>query len=72
MGRYITSVGTPADLYAYGEMPNYREIAEAKPWTFGAALERAEKLALPPPPKALPPPTLELTAEPLELEAASA
>ena len=49
MGRYITDVGTPADLYAYNGMPNYREIAETKPHTFGAALERAEQLALPPP-----------------------
>jgi hypothetical protein len=42
MGRYITDVGTPADLYAYSEMPHYHEIAETKPWTFGAALQRAE------------------------------
>ena len=44
MGRYITDVGTAADLYAYGEMPHYHEIAETKPWTFGAALERAEQM----------------------------
>jgi len=51
MGRYITDVGTPADLYAYGELPHYHEIAETKPHTFGAALQRAEALkALPPPP----------------------
>jgi len=51
MGRYIADVGTPKDLYAYSDMPNYHEIAETKPWTFGAALQRAEALkALPPPP----------------------
>ncbi len=50
MGRYITDVGTPADLYAYGELPHYHEIAETKPHTFGAALQRAEALkALPAP-----------------------
>ena len=57
MGRYITDVGTPADLYAYGELPNYREIAETKPHTFGAALQRAEAL------KALPAPALQLMHE---------
>jgi hypothetical protein len=55
MGRYITDVGTPADLYAYSEMPAYREIAEVKPWTFGAALQRAEAL------KQLPAPALQIT-----------
>ena len=44
MGKYITDVGTPADLYAYGEMPHYHEIAETKSHTYGAALQRAEKL----------------------------
>jgi hypothetical protein len=57
MGRYITDVGTPADLYAYSEMPAYREIAETKPWTFGAALQRAEAL------KQLPSPPLSITHE---------
>jgi hypothetical protein len=54
MGRYITDVGTPADLYAYSEMPDYHEIAETKPHTFGAALQRAEAL------KALPAPLLQI------------
>ena len=50
MGRYVTDRGTPADLYGYSDFPNYHEIAEVKPHTFGAALLRAEKLkALPAP-----------------------
>ncbi len=60
MGRYITDVGTPVDLYAYSEMPNYHAIAETKPWTFGAALQRAEAL------KQLPAPPLSITHERVE------
>jgi hypothetical protein len=51
MGRYVTDMGTPADLYGYtGNMPYYYYIAQTKPHTFGAALQRAEAIkALPPP-----------------------
>jgi hypothetical protein len=66
MGRYITDVGTPKDLYAYSEMPHYHEIAETKPHTFGAALERAEAL------KALPPPALQIEDKTRELVTADA
>src|SRR5262252_1796041 len=63
MGKYIEERGTPADLYAYSDMPHYREIAETKPWTLGAALERVERLALPAPALALPAPMKETTHE---------
>ena|SRR5262252_1987030 len=61
MGRYVTDRGTPKDLYAYNYMPYYHEIAEVKPHTFGAALERAEAL------KALPPPALQIEDKTREL-----
>jgi len=37
----------------YSDMPNYDAIAGTKPWTFGAALTRAEALKQLPPPAAL-------------------
>src|SRR5262245_31142381 len=57
MGRYVTEMGTAKDLYGYSVMPYYYQIAQTKPHTFGAALERAETL------KALPPPVPQLTYE---------
>lgn len=50
MGRYLAEQGSHWGEASYSELPGYREIAEAKPWTYGAALERAEQhKALPPP-----------------------
>jgi hypothetical protein len=55
MGRYLRDNGSTWGEAAYSDMPGYHEIAAEKPWTFGAALERAEALSnetkqLPPPP----------------------
>ena len=50
MGRYLADNNSRWGEFAYSDMPHYEEIAGEKPWTFGAALERAERLALPPPP----------------------
>jgi len=52
MGRYLASEGSHWGEFSYSAaMPHYHEIAETKPWTFGAALQRAEALkALPQPP----------------------
>jgi hypothetical protein len=61
MGHYVRDMGTPKDLYAYGDMPHYHEIAEVKPHTFGAALQRAEAL------KALPAPALQIEDKTREL-----
>jgi hypothetical protein len=61
MGRYVTDVGRPKDLYGYSDMPHYHEIAETKPHTFGAALQRAEAL------KALPAPALQIEDKSREL-----
>jgi len=66
MGRYVTDRGTPADLYGYNQMPHYHEIAEVKPHTFGAALERAQAL------KALPAPVLQIEDKSRELVTADA
>jgi hypothetical protein len=64
MGSYLADNGALWGEFAYSEMPNYHEIAQAKPWTFGAALERAEAIkALPPPALQLAPPTA-LSKEP--------
>jgi hypothetical protein len=51
MGHYLADNDSRWGERSYSDMPGYEEIAQAKPWTFGAALERAEALkALPPPP----------------------
>jgi hypothetical protein len=50
MGRYLAANGSRWGEASYLQMPGYEHIASAKPWTFGAALERAEQLQLPPPP----------------------
>jgi hypothetical protein len=42
MGRYLADKGSRWGAVHYSSMPGYYEIAMAKPWTFGAALERAE------------------------------
>ena len=60
MGKYLADNDSMWGKFAYSEMPNYYEIAQEKPWTFGAALERAEALALPPPPPQLTAPKREL------------
>jgi hypothetical protein len=49
MGRYLAANGSRWGERSYSDMPNYHEIAQEKPWTYGAALERAEALALPAP-----------------------
>ena len=67
MGRYLHDHGMAWGDATYSEMPSYDEIAGSKPWTLGAALERAKELrarAL----KALPPPHLELEAQRIEAE----
>jgi hypothetical protein len=49
MGRYLADHGSGWGEVAYSELPGYEAIAGAKPWTLGAALGRAERLALPAP-----------------------
>jgi hypothetical protein len=49
MGRYLADNGSAWGEMQYSNMPHYTEIAAEKPWTFGAALERAEALTLPAP-----------------------
>lgn len=53
LGQYFADCGAYDAISetAYEQFPHYREIAEAKPHTFGAALERAEKLLALPAPK---------------------
>jgi hypothetical protein len=72
VGHYLRDHGSSWGSVAYSELPHYDEIAGAKPWTYGAALERAksvtaqETLALPPPshPAANSPEMPLLTADP--------
>lgn len=54
LGFYFTAqhAGDAIAEAAYEQMPHYREIAEPKPHTFGAALERAEALLALPAPQA--------------------
>ena len=51
MGNFFAAHGRQGwGEVIYSDMPDYEVIAGAKPWTYGAALERAEALkALPPP-----------------------
>ena len=53
MGQYLADNGSSWGERSYSDMPYYYEIAHQKPWTFGAALQRAEgvkeMLALPAP-----------------------
>lgn len=50
VGNYLRDNGSQWGDVSYSDLPHYNEIAETKPWTFGAALARAEALkALPPP-----------------------
>jgi hypothetical protein len=49
MGRYLADNESRWGEVQYSDIPHYEEIAGEKPWTFGAALERAEALALPAP-----------------------
>lgn len=46
VGQYLAAKGIDnrADGLKYSDMPHYRDIAEALPWTFGAAVARAEAL----------------------------
>jgi hypothetical protein len=54
MGRYFSAKGQSGwGETIYSDMPNYDAIAGQKPWTFGAALVRAEALKQLPPPAAL-------------------
>lgn len=50
MGRYLADNGSTWGVAAYSDMPHYHEIACPKPWTFGAALKRAEALLMGEPP----------------------
>lgn len=66
MGRYLADHDSSWGTVQYSDMPDYERIAGEKPWTFGAALERAEML------KALPPPSIQIedkTSEPVTVEA---
>lgn len=53
MGNYLADHGHSWGEFAYSELPHYEQIAGARPWTYGAALERLEgverRLALPAP-----------------------
>lgn len=51
VGQYLADHGSSWGAVNYSEIPGYYEIAAEKPWTFGAALERAEKLLALPTPK---------------------
>jgi hypothetical protein len=67
VGHYLSEHNSSWGVAQYSDIPDYEQIAGEKPWTFGAALGRAEKLlALPAPDPAdvVAPPTLELQAEP--------
>ena len=44
MGKYLADHEARWGDVIYSEMPDYFLIAGSKPWTFGAALERAESL----------------------------
>ena len=57
MGRYLADNDSAWGAVQYSDMPHYEEIAQTKPWTFGAALERAEAI------KALPAPPLQITQQ---------
>lgn len=61
MGKYLAAHDIEWGTGAYSEMPEYHWIAAAQPWTFGAALARAQEL------KALPPPALQIEASPIEV-----
>lgn len=74
VGRYLADNGSEWGAAQYSDIPGYEQIAGEKPWTYGAALARAEALALPAPERETlwdtvggPPKTLELTAERSEL-----
>ena len=69
MGRYVTDRGRPQDLYGYNDMPNYHEIAETKPHTFGAALQRAEALKALPSPASFEAPVTEKTRDLVTVDA---
>lgn len=49
VGRYLRDHGSSWGTVAYSTLPDYDFVAGSKPWTFGAALERAKTLALPAP-----------------------
>jgi hypothetical protein len=59
MGRYLADNSSRWGDVGYSDMPHYEEIAGQKPWTFGAALERAEALKQLPSPAAFAAPVQE-------------
>jgi len=64
VGHYLSEHNSSWGVAQYSDIPDYEQIAGEKPWTFGAALGRAEALlALP-----APTPELELQAEPEPLQ----
>jgi hypothetical protein len=67
MGRYLADHGSSWGAVDYRALPHYEEIAQAKPWTYGAALERAERLALPPPVPQIAPPVPQIASASREL-----
>jgi hypothetical protein len=75
VGHYLADNDSAWGAAQYSDIPDYELIARTEPHTFGAALQRAEKLLALPAPKEAPLPELELTnmqevfAPKLELEA---
>jgi hypothetical protein len=69
VGRYLADHGSQWGVVSYSDMPEYHRIAGSKPWTYGAALERAQEvLALPAPTPALPAPAVLQPAEAVAVE----
>jgi hypothetical protein len=60
MGKYLADHDVEWGVGAYSQLPDYYQIAQEKPWTYGAALERAKTLALPAP-------ALQIEATPIEV-----
>ena len=44
VGRFLAAKGQAREGIDYTDMPDYRDITEPKPWTFGDALKRADDL----------------------------
>ena len=68
MGKYLADHGVAWGDTGYSDMPGYHQIAAQRPWTFGAALGRAEQLALPAPARQIAAPQIKLPEIELEVE----
>jgi hypothetical protein len=62
MGKYLSDHDLQWGDAGYHELPGYIDIAAEKPWTYGAALERAQDVQ-----KVLAPPPLQIEATPIEV-----